>query len=137
MEEFMMKSISIFLILCLLYSWFGCYISKQTITEKSELQNFLHKGDKLYLMNKDSIVYFFNSKTYKIVNDTLWGKGQMVIHWEKQSSEFIEIAVNDILNVNTEQSRIMSEKAESTITIITATVGLIAVIILAVTLSTW
>ena len=53
-------------------------------------------------MKMDSTEYFFNTKTYKVVNDTLKGNGQKVINGQKQSPESFEIPVNDILKVEIE-----------------------------------
>ena len=53
-------------------------------------------------MKMDSTEYFFNTKTYKVVNDTLKGNGQKVINGQKQSPESFEIPVNDILQVEIE-----------------------------------
>jgi hypothetical protein len=98
-----MKGISIVLILSLFHFWFGCYSTKtKTFPEKNDLQSVLAKGEKLYLMNKDSSVYFFNAKTYKVNNDTLKGNGQKVINGSKQDPESFKIPVKDILQVEIE-----------------------------------
>ena len=129
------------LIISLCYCWFGCYVSKKkTITEKVELQDVLPKGEKLNLMKRDSTVYFFNAKTYTIVNDTLQGKGQRVIHKQKQSPEQFKISVNDILKVEIdyiEEHPLMWRPSTETKIIIIAISAAIAVILMAILLEPW
>jgi hypothetical protein len=66
------------------------------------LQYVLLKEDKILLKKTDLTEYFFNAKTYKVVNDTLKGIGQKVIDGQKQSPQSFEIPVNDILQVEIE-----------------------------------
>ena len=98
-----MKNISIILILSLLYSTFGCYTGNSPITKDDDLKDYLNEGTKLNIMTKDSVLYFFNAKTYKIVNDTLSGKGQRVIKNKKMDPEPIKIAVDDISQIQDDQ----------------------------------
>jgi hypothetical protein len=136
-----MKSISIILVISLCYSWLGCYVSKkETITENDELQNVLPEGDKLYLMKKDSTLYFFNAKTYTIVNDTLKGKGQRVIYNQKQSPEHFEISINDILKVEIdyiEEHPLMWRPSTETKIIILAIGSVVTAILIAIFLEPW
>jgi hypothetical protein len=98
-----MKSVSIILIISLCYTWFGCYTTKtKEVWQRNELQYVLLKGDKIFLKKTDLTEYFFNAKTYKVVNDTLKGNGQKVINSQKQSPESFEIPLNDILQVEIE-----------------------------------
>ena len=71
----------------------------QPITNRENINDYIAEGNKLAIRTKDNAIYFFNEHTYKVADDTLYGKGQWIIQNLKQDPEQIKIAVNNISQI--------------------------------------
>ena len=118
------KVICILLIICLLHSLLGCSGMTSTITRRDDIGIYLEKREKLTIMTKDSDSYFFNTNTYKVIGDSLSGKGQRIVQGKKDNPESIKIAVNDIIQI-----KYTAEDNTGTLFIILLSLGLVVGII--------
>ena len=122
-----MKTISIILILSLLHFSIGCQTHRKPSIpsmEEDDIKAYIATGERLNIMTKDSINYFFNSGTYQIVNDTLSGSGQRIIEDTLKDPEQLKIAIHDISRIQFDQIQMEEKRAKIT----PLTIGIVVVI---------
>jgi hypothetical protein len=90
----MKKNIASVLIVCLLYQFTGCYTIQQI--SKEELKSY-NQPPSIRVVINDSTKYAFDSTYYYIKNDTIFGKGWMVLKdYDKVSEIDRTISLSDV-----------------------------------------